>query len=115
MFLRIKIDKIGETCLRGELQKPFMQKTHLSQMVVSGSRKSQGKGKLREALCLLENQDGKLEHLDIANTAECYYLGLLFSIDMVFKSFLYISIKMSDGNKGEERLRLRVSPHPPML
>ena len=36
MLLRIKVDKIGRLALRGELQKPFRQKTHLPQMVVSG-------------------------------------------------------------------------------
>jgi len=36
MFLRIKMDKERDLPCEGELQKPFMQKKHLPQMVVSG-------------------------------------------------------------------------------
>lgn len=41
-------------------------------MVVSGRHKVPSDKASLEERCLLENQDGKLGHLDIANTAKFY-------------------------------------------
>lgn len=74
------------------MQKPFMQKTHLPQTVVSGRKKVPSeKASLEKRL--LENQDGKSGHLGIANTAQLYYLvnyTLLtrsFTVFCVFQSY----------------------------
>lgn len=61
-----------QTCLEQGAAKALRAENSLASMVVSGRHKVPSDKASLEEHCLLENQDGKLGHLEIANTAKFY-------------------------------------------
>lgn len=99
MFLSIKMDKIGRLALRGEAAKAVWAENSLASMVVSGRQKVPSDKAGFEKHCLLENQDGKLGHLDIANKPIFFNhtpFGSFFYLPMLQLKFM-IEIKVRQG------------------